>query len=112
MQPRPQRRGRVPHIVEFRIVYFGIQLQFIFDVRHATHFCQNVMAFCQDNIPGQVSNLPGGFDLNHSFIIFNTVLLGYNAKCVWVRSREKICMSTMESRPDKVINLEVLTTVK
>ncbi|KAA6386627.1 MAG: hypothetical protein EZS28_017847 [Streblomastix strix] len=24
MQPRPQRGGRAPHIVEFRIVYFGV----------------------------------------------------------------------------------------
>ncbi|KAA6387218.1 MAG: hypothetical protein EZS28_017253 [Streblomastix strix] len=33
-------------------------------------------------------------------------LYGFNAKCVWVRSCKKICMSTQESRPDKVINLE------
>ncbi|KAA6398326.1 MAG: hypothetical protein EZS28_006147 [Streblomastix strix] len=31
---------------------------------------------------------------------------GYNAKCVWVRSREKICVSKQESCPDNVINLE------
>ncbi|KAA6357692.1 MAG: hypothetical protein EZS28_046781, partial [Streblomastix strix] len=35
-----------------------------------------------------------------------TKLVGYNAKCVWVRSREKICMSTQKSRPDMVINLK------
>ncbi|KAA6373355.1 MAG: putative MAP kinase kinase family domain protein, partial [Streblomastix strix] len=57
MQPRPQRGGRAPHIVEFNIVQFGFLHQFIFDVRHVKHFCQNVTGFFQVNFPNLFQHL-------------------------------------------------------
>ncbi|KAA6377149.1 MAG: hypothetical protein EZS28_027326 [Streblomastix strix] len=75
MQPRPQRGGRAPHIVEFRIVYFGVLHRFIFDVRHVTHFCKNVTAPCQNNNPNQMAQSPTIHSVGLSFI-----------DTVWVRS--------------------------